>query len=94
MEIFLLIVILLVLIIIIGNLKSSVHSRFDHLQKKIDDLKDELANYKGEGIREKTAKKSILADEILPQVLESKAPVPIKKPEEKKKGITQDNCRQ
>ena len=61
-----------------------MNSRFDHLQKKIDDLKDELGK-SAPLHREKAEKKSILANEILPQILESKIPVPEKKPEEKKK---------
>jgi uncharacterized membrane protein len=61
-----------------------MNSRFDHLQKKMDDLADEVRKSKGQApIIEKTAKKSILEDEIIPTILEAKAPVPIKQPEKK-----------
>ena len=85
MEFFLFIIGLTILLIFLDRLKGSINNRFDHLQKKIDDLKDELRKVSAEPARDKTAKKSILADEILPPILETKIPVAEKRPEEKRK---------
>ena len=85
MEFFLFIIGLTILLVFMDRLKSSINSRFDHLQKKIDDLKDEVRKSTGELAKEKAAKKSILADEIPPQILESKIPVPEKKAEDRRK---------
>jgi len=82
----------IVLFILIDRMKSSLNSRFDHLQKKINDLKDELAKSGGES-REKTPSKSLLADEIIPQMIEAKKRSQIIKPEEKKEELRKEEIK-
>jgi len=82
----------IVLFILIDRMKSSFNSRFDHLQKKIDDLKQELAKPAGEP-REKTPRKSILSDEIIPQMIEAKKPSPLIKPEERKEELKKEEIK-
>ena len=94
MEVFLIAIALIVIWVIISNLKNSLNSRFDVLQRKIDLLADELSKARKEPpVVAKVEKKSILEDEILPKVLASKTPVPEKQPEEKEKSVIKEEVK-
>ncbi|HMG89186.1 MAG TPA: DUF2339 domain-containing protein, partial [Chryseolinea sp.] len=94
MEVFLMIIALIVIWVMISNVRNSLNSRFDVLQRKIDLLADELTRArKGLTTATKDEKKSILEDELLPKILAAKTPVPEKKPEEKEKPTIKEEVK-
>jgi uncharacterized membrane protein len=94
MEVFLMIIALIIIWVIISNLKNSLNTRLDVLQRKIDLLADELTRArKGLPAAAKEEKKSILEDEVLPKILAAKTPVPEKKPEEKEKPTIKEEVK-
>jgi uncharacterized membrane protein len=94
MEVFLMIIALIVIWVMISNVRNSLNSRFDVLQRKIDLLADELIKArKGQPAASKEEKKSILEDELLPKILAAKTPVPEKKAEEKERPTIKEEVK-
>ena len=93
MEVVLIVIGVVSMLVLLDRLKSTVNSRFDHLQKMIYELKDELAKAKREPAKVVEPKKSILGDELIPKIIEAKKAVPEIKPGEKEKPVIKEEIK-